>query len=299
VVRAVLAGSSWWLVMGGFLLATWWLSDGGRPGPELVGALTIANSVFLVAAEQLLPRERGANLLRDRQSLNDLAHGVLFQYAGRPAAQALGAAGITWASAHGSGLAWPGGLPFPVQVVLGILLWSLLGYGFHRALHRLDVLWWFHALHHDTRQMHLLKSGRLHVGEEFLQYLVVPVPVLLLGVGPEVMAWVALWNVFDGNLVHSNLDQRFPRVLHYVMPTVQNHTLHHAEPRRLQDSNYGSFPFWDVLFGTYNHPDRNPVPATGIAGDPVPRGFLGQLLYPFRALLASRAGARDSLPEAG
>ncbi len=94
-----------------------------------------------------------------------------------------------------------------------------------------------------------------------------------------------LFLVFEGNLAHSNLDQRFPFRFHYAVPTVQNHYLHHGEPRRLQDSNYASLPLWDVIFGTYNHPERNPVPATGLAGDPVPPGFLAQVAYPFRELL--------------
>jgi sterol desaturase/sphingolipid hydroxylase (fatty acid hydroxylase superfamily) len=141
--------------------------------------------------------------------------------------------------------------------------------------------------------MHLLKSARLHVGEEFLQFLVVPVPFLILGVGPEVMAWVALWNVYDGNLVHSNLAQRFPSFLHWFWPTAQNHYLHHAVERHLQDSNYASMPIIDVLFGTYRHPDRHPVTATGLAGNPVPRGFLGQLLYPFGALLRPAAARAE------
>ena len=57
------------------------------------------------------------------------------------------------------------------------------------------------------------------------------------------------------------------------------------EARRLQDSNYSSLPFVDVLFGTYHHPVDHPVAATGIEGDPVPAGLLAQVTYPFRALV--------------
>jgi sterol desaturase/sphingolipid hydroxylase (fatty acid hydroxylase superfamily) len=264
-----------------------------------VTALTVANSVFLVAAEQLLPRVRGTNLLRDRQSICDVLHGVTFQFGARPLGQALAVGGAVFAAAHlpGATTLWPGHWPLLPQVLLGVLCWSLLNYGFHRALHTFEPLWWFHAIHHDTPQMHLLKSGRIHLGEEFLQFLFVPLPFLVLGVGPEVMAWVALWNVYDGNLVHSNLAQRFPDFVHPLLPTAQNHYLHHAAERRLQDSNYASLPIIDVLFGTYRHPARNAVPATGLAGRPVPPGFLGQVLYPFRAL-ANRKRARAAWLEA-
>jgi sterol desaturase/sphingolipid hydroxylase (fatty acid hydroxylase superfamily) len=292
-VRDGLAGLSWWVVQGGFLAATWLLWRDGGLGPERVSALTIANTFFLVAAEQLLPRVPGTNLFRDRQSLCDMLHGVTFQFAARPLAQAIAAGGAVWAAASVPGAAtlWPAGWPLGVQVVLGVFLWSLLNYVFHRSLHTFEPLWWFHAVHHDTAQMHLLKSGRIHLGEEFLQFLFVPLPFLVLGVGPEVMAWVALWNVYDGNLVHSNLAQRFPDFVHPFLPTAQNHYLHHATERRLQDSNYASLPIIDVLFGTYRHPARHAVTATGLEGRPVPAGFFAQVLYPFRAL-ANRERAR-------
>lgn len=298
-MRSAIAWFSWWAVMGGFLGAAWWLSPGGSPSAELVGTLTIANSIFLVVAEQLLPRVPTNNLLRDWQSLCDMLHGSLFQYAGRPLAQALGASAVTAASALFAGASglWPHALPLAAQVVLGIVLWSALNYAYHRSLHRVEKLWWFHAVHHDTRQMHLLKSGRIHVGEEFGQFLWVPTVFFVLGVSPEVMGWVALYNVVDGNLVHANLDQRFPSWAHWLLPTVQNHYVHHAEARRLQDSNYASLPFIDVLFGTYRHPDRNPVAATGLSGDPLPRNFFLQVLYPFRSLLDPKAARAEPRPE--
>jgi sterol desaturase/sphingolipid hydroxylase (fatty acid hydroxylase superfamily) len=108
------------------------------------------------------------------------------------------------------------------------------------------------------------------------------------------MVFVGLWIVFDGNLAHSNIDQRFPSFAHYFLPTV--HNLHHARERRHKDSNYsGSTPIWDVLFGTFSHPDENPLGPMGIEDSPVPPGFLAQLAFPFRAQLA----APETKPEPG
>ena len=94
-----------------------------------------------------------------------------------------------------------------------------------------------------------------------------------------------MWNNVEGTLAHSNVDMRFPGVLHWVLPTPQNHRVHHAGDRQLQDSNFaGITPVWDQLFGTYRHPDRNPVVEFGLGGgETVPGGFVAQLAFPFRA----------------
>jgi sterol desaturase/sphingolipid hydroxylase (fatty acid hydroxylase superfamily) len=279
------------VLMGGFLALAGWGFSRGYDTATWVSALTVANFFTLVAIEQVLPRKRQANLLRDRQSLNDVGHGVLFTFLGRPLAGAISLGSVALAAKAASSLGfagalpslWPAASPFGVQLALGLAFWTLADYWVHRSLHTFERLWWFHSIHHDTPQMHVLKSGRLHIGEEIFNFVLKPIPLLLLGVPGEVLVWVGLWTIFDGNLVHSNVDQRFPGWAHYFLPTVHLHYIHHAADRRLQDSNYsGSTPIWDILFGTFNHPDRNPVGELGIHQSPVPPGFVAQLLAPFR-----------------
>ncbi len=275
--------------MGGFVwLAVWGLDRGYDPA-TLGIVLTVLNFVVILGVEQVLPRDPTTNLFRDRQSLNDMGHGILLSVA-----RMGGNAFTVWLLAVsaelriGSGLAtaWPGSWPFPLQVLLGLLMITFADYWVHRAFHTFDRLWWFHSIHHDTPQMHILKSGRIHIVDELAAAVTKPIPLLVLGAPPEVMVLIGMWRVFDGNLVHSNVDQRFPSWAHYFVPTVQLHNLHHAQDRRHQDTNYsGSTAIWDVLFGTFSHPDRNPLGPLGIAESPVPRGFVAQLAFPFRCQL--------------
>ncbi len=299
-MRERLAWLTFPVLMGGFVaLAAWGLGRGFDPA-QWGMALAVTNFLVIVGVEQLLPRNPAMNVLRDRQSLNDIGHGVLLSALARPA----GGAAAIWAMAHVAELRgaasvatlWPAEWPFAAQMVPALLLWTFGDYWVHRAMHTYTPLWWFHAIHHDTPQMHILKSGRLHLGDELINATLKPLPLLALGAPPEILVFVGLWIMFDGNLVHSNVDQRFPSWAHYFVPTVQLHNLHHAQDRTTQDSNYsGSSAIWDVLFGTFSHPDRFPLGPMGIRNSPVPAGFAAQVAFPFKAQLrrpcASKAGA--------
>lgn len=291
-LRDRLAWLTYPLLMGGFLWLTGWgFARGYAPaqwGPEL----TVLNFFTLLAVEQLLPRHPHMNVFRDRQSLNDMGHGMLLAGLARPLGGALSVfvmaqlAEIRGMSALGA--IWPTESPFALQLLFGLLLWTFSDYWVHRSLHVFDRLWWFHAVHHDTPQMHILKSGRIHIGEELINALIKPVPLLLLGAPPEIIVWIGLWIVFDGNLEHSNVAQRFPSWFHYLVGNVQLHNLHHSAERRYQDTNFsGSTPIWDVLFGTFSHPDRCELGQMGLTSNPVPAGLLAQVAFPFRAQIAT------------
>ena len=288
--RRVMAWLSFPVLMGGFVAAAAWGLARGYPPAALGVALTLANFAVIVIAEQVLPRRPATNVFRDRQSFNDAGHGMLLAGLARPLGGALSVTVLAslpaLREALGIASLWPTDWPLAAQMVPALLVWTFTDYWVHRSLHAFPRLWWFHAIHHDTPQMHIMKSGRIHFGEEVFNAVLKPIPLLLLGAPPEVFAFVGLWIVFDGNLVHSNIDQRFPSWAHWFLPTVHLHNLHHAQDRRFQDSNYsGSTPIWDVLFGTFSHPDRCDADPLGLADSPVPRGFLAQVLFPFRAQL--------------
>jgi sterol desaturase/sphingolipid hydroxylase (fatty acid hydroxylase superfamily) len=303
-LRDRLAWLSFPVLMGGFVALTAWGLGRGFDPARFGMALTLANFFVILGIEQLLPRNPAMNAFRDRQSWNDMGHGVLLAGLARPLGGALSIFAMAeLARIRGAAdlaALWPAGWIFPLQLGLALLLHTFADYWVHRSLHSFDRLWWFHAVHHDTPQMHILKSGRIHLGEELINAVVKPLPLLLLGAPPEILVWVGLWIVFDGNLVHSNIDQRFPSWAHYFLPTVQLHNLHHAQDRRHQDSNYsGSSAIWDVLFGTFSHPDRCPLGALGIQDSPVPAGFGGQLLFPLRAQLEPPASPADRMLTTG
>ncbi len=127
--------------------------------------------------------------------------------------------------------------------------------------------------------MHVLKGARLHPLEATIRAAIVALPLLLLGVPGDVLVWATTLESFLGNLNHSNLDQRFPRVMHWLIPTIDLHHIHHSIDRTLHDTNLG-VPVFDLLFGTYTDPTVAPRPTIGIVDSPVPDTLRGQLWFP-------------------
>lgn len=286
--RNTLAWFSWPFFILGFAWFYLWGISRGIAVEQWVLAVTVINFFSILIAEQLLPRHRNMSALADTQSGNDIGHGIL-QGASKPLMQSLMivvlAAVNDWRIEH-IGNIWPEQWSFAAQFILAFLIATLMDYLVHRSFHVTDRLWWFHAIHHDTPQMHIMKSARIHVGEEIINSTIKPLPLILLGAPTEVMVFLGMWLVFDGNLSHSNIHQRYPSWFHYLIGTVHLHNLHHAVDRKYQDSNFcGSIPLWDILFGTFNHPDKSELGDMGLANNPVPPGFVQQLLFPFKAQL--------------
>ena len=288
--------------MSASLVAAWWGFDSGISTPLWAFVVSTATFSMVLGLEQAMPAIPGWSLFRDRQSINDIGHGILISGIGRPVAMPLtvGLIGLVVAVDDGARASgpWPHAWPMAAQVGLGLLLWSFANYWTHRWFHRVERLWWFHALHHDPARMQLLKGNRIHIGEDLLRYVVMLAPLLVLGASGRVVLWIAMWNNVEGTLAHSNVDMRFPGVLHWVLPTPQNHRVHHSSDRALQDSNFaGITPVWDQLFGTYRHPDRHPVVEFGLGdGTTAPDGFAAQLALPFRARPQQRLALPVSRP---
>jgi sterol desaturase/sphingolipid hydroxylase (fatty acid hydroxylase superfamily) len=295
--RTVLPWTSYWIIMALSFGLTAWLAEEDCLGNSAWYVMAQGNVFLIVLFEELIPRNKKDSLFRDRQSWNDIGHMLLFKLVCRPLVWIVALSIVSFLTSywHNSKGIWPSYLPVPVQFLMLLLVFDLVGYAYHRALHRYDCLFAFHALHHDTRKLHVLKSNRLHVGEEVVNFLLLVPAMIIVGCPGAMTIWLGMWEVFEGNLAHSNVDQRFPRWFHYVVRTADVHRIHHSDDSKLQNSNFGGLPIWDIIFRTYRHPFDTLVTTTGIDGDPVPKGFFAQLFLPFVTLLRAKIAARAPL----
>jgi sterol desaturase/sphingolipid hydroxylase (fatty acid hydroxylase superfamily) len=285
--RRIAPWLSYWVVMFVSFALARRLSGAGHVTAVAAYTMAVGNMVIVLACEALIPSRLEDHWFRDRQSWNDLAHLLLFKFGIRPLAwiATLAIVGLVTTHLQRTSGFWPSQWPFLLQFAVLLLAFDLIGYLYHRTLHSVDWLFAFHALHHDTRRVHMLKAVRVHFGEEFVNFLLVVPLFIVAGCPTPLLTWLGMWNVFESNLAHSNVDQRFPRWVHYVVRTSGVHYIHHSEDGALQNSNFGGLPIWDIVFRTYRHPSATPVASTGLRGNPVPGNFIRQLGFPFMALL--------------
>lgn len=158
-----------------------------------------------------------------------------------------------WARAFG---AWTlfdlSTLGIAAGAVIGILIYELGHYWYHRSVHRSDRLWLaFHQMHHSTESLDAWSAYYMAPSDVIafvtLQTIVFG-PLLGLSLGAAVLA--NLFLTFNAVFQHANL--RTPQWLGYIIQRPESHGVHHE--RGVHAYNYSDLPLWDIVFGTFRNP---------------------------------------------
>ena len=139
----------------------------------------------------------------------------------------------------------------------GFLTWSFVYYWYHRSEHRFDVMWrGLHQLHHAPTRVDVAGFAVVHPFDIALQT-VLQVGLLLgvLGLHPAAAALVGLYAAIAAVVQHLNM--RTPRWLEWFMQRPEAHQRHHEFGQHA--GNYGDWPVWDKLLGTYRKPAAGPL----------------------------------------
>lgn len=172
--------------------------------------------------------------------------------------------------------------PLVLQFFEVMIVADLGEYAIHRLFHTVPFLWRFHAIHHSSIHLDWIAGSRLHLVDVVITRGFTLIPIVLLGFAqPAVYAYVVFVS-FHAVFIHANVRFRggwLERVL--VMPRF--HHWHHSAAPEAIDKNFAvHMPWIDRLFGTYHMPDDKWPDDYGIAGDPVPEGYVAQLTDPFK-----------------
>lgn len=137
---------------------------------------------------------------------------------------------------------------------LGVLVLSFAEYWFHRAEHRFDWMWRsMHQIHHYPHRVDVWGTAHGHPLEMAVQaFISTTVMVWFLGLDPAAAGLAGYFLTVLGLFQHMNIHT--PRWIGYLISRPDAHFLHHE--RGVHGRNYSELPFWDMIFGTYENPER-------------------------------------------
>ena len=167
-------------------------------------------------------------------------------------------------------------LPLLLACPIFLIARDLGEYLYHRAQHRVPLLWRMHSLHHSDPEMSVLTTQRHFWGDQFLKALTIwPLAAVLIEPTPLMVGVASLlgfWNFFT----HARLKVDFGR-WSWVINSPAYHRRHHSMLPEHYDSNFAAlFPVFDVIFGSYHRPDG--FPPTGLPYQP--KSFADLALWP-------------------
>jgi sterol desaturase/sphingolipid hydroxylase (fatty acid hydroxylase superfamily) len=138
-----------------------------------------------------------------------------------------------------------------VALVALFVLVDFVDYWFHRASHRVRMLWATHAVHHSTTRFNLTAAIRLGWTGPLSGAVLFFLPLAVIGFHPlAIMAMIVL-NLLYQFFLHTEHGPRLG-ALEWVLNTPTHHRVHHAANAACLDKNFaGVFIVWDRLFGTF------------------------------------------------
>jgi sterol desaturase/sphingolipid hydroxylase (fatty acid hydroxylase superfamily) len=164
---------------------------------------------------------------------------------------------IEWLNKNQIGLFYLITVPLWLKLILGVMIFDLVSYWFHRIAHITPVLWRFHRVHHSDTSMDASTNFRGHPIETFFWF----------GASNIIAAGVFGLDLFSLGLYfliltpflfieHSNL--RFPvwidKTFGLIFTTPNIHKVHHEQDQYYTDSNFSDiFILWDRIFGTFKY----------------------------------------------
>ncbi len=146
-----------------------------------------------------------------------------------------------------------------------VVMYDLVFYLVHLAMHKIPFLWEFHKIHHSATTLNPVTQYRLHPVELLINNCAyVFVSALLMGVFDYFSTnQVGLYlffnaNIFTGifliwgaNLRHSHVKLGYFNFLERIFISPRQHQIHHSDNPKHYDKNIGAkFALWDWLFGT-------------------------------------------------
>ncbi len=184
------------------------------------------------------------------------------------------------------------GMPFALKLLIGVVVFDFVSFLVHRALHRYDLLWNIHKVHHSTLQLDGFATTRTHMIENMMRFVPPQALLFLIGMPVGVVAASVAIAAIYGVSNHSNIGLNL-RWIEPLLVTPRLHRRHHI-PATTQNNYGGIFTVWDRLFGTLVQIDTTDSEGFGVPGETstYPQRFAPAFRQPLLDLRDSLATSR-------
>lgn len=190
-------------------------------------------------------------------------------------------------------------LPTWAGALVGVLVYELGVYAWHRTMHGSNVLWRaFHQMHHSAERIDAFGAFWFSPLDMIGWTVLSVVALSVVGLSPAATTATLLVTTFLSVFQHANV--RTPRWLGVLVQRPESHSRHHE--RGVHAHNYSDLPVFDLLFGTFDNP-RDFAPRAGFydgasarVGDMV---LFRDVATPPAAAAAARVVVAAQTPPAG
>jgi sterol desaturase/sphingolipid hydroxylase (fatty acid hydroxylase superfamily) len=138
--------------------------------------------------------------------------------------------------------------------IVGVLIYELGMYAWHRSMHKSNWLWKvFHQMHHSAERLDTYGAfyfspfdmiGFTLLGTVCFSF--------IAGVPPQAITMILLITNFFSIFQHANI--KTPTWIGYIVQRPESHAVHHA--KGVHAYNYSDLPLFDMLFGTFRNPEK-------------------------------------------
>jgi len=186
----------------------------------------------------------------------------------------------------------------PTAFVLSILgtfcLTAVVGdfffYWFHRTLHKSQILWQHHKMHHLDPAFDALTGTRHNWMEQLLSVFFIFVPMAILFKMDRLDAVNA--GLFNGGIIvlltivsyanHTNMRIQFGWA-NLIFMSSQTHRIHHSPLAEHRNRNFAAIcPIWDVIFVMFYRAKWDEFPLTGLADEKEIQSVWEAQIFPLR-----------------
>ena len=149
-----------------------------------------------------------------------------------------------------------------VGAAIAVLIYELLVYVWHRAMHKNHWLWrGFHQMHHSAERVDSFGAFYFSPLDIVGFTLLSSIALSVVGLPAQAITYYLYATMFLAVIQHANI--RTPQWLGYIVQRPESHSVHHG--RGIHHYNYSDLPLFDIVFGTFRNP-RDFVAESGFEG---------------------------------